>query len=137
MLPIIMKQRYSMPSNNHSTFSLHSFMMQGYHKAIQSTHNHIEICFNKSTNFIIPIFLIKNYLDHVNISIILPSNKLHANMLCPEFHLVSLTSTSLNHVLTVHEKDLHSLFYLDHKLSRSGQAINIPVFPLLDIKCPK
>ena len=85
---MIMKQSYFIESSTHSTFGMCSFIMQCFHKVIHSMHDYIEKAFNDSTNLIMHISLIKNYLNFVNVKIILPSNKIYADMLYPEFHIV-------------------------------------------------
>ena len=47
-----------------------------------------------------------------------------------------MKASSLNQALRVHEKGSHSSFYLDHKLSQSGQAMSMPTIQQLDLDCP-
>ena len=54
----------------------------------------------------------------------------------PETNKIRLNEKTLNYALTAHEKGLHSSFTSDHNLCRSGQALNMPLFPTLSIDCP-
>ena len=47
-----------------------------------------------------------------------------------------MNDTMLNYALTVHEKGMHSSFFLDCKLSQSGQGMGMPIFTQLDIDFP-
>ena len=88
----------------------------------------------------IPVSLIRNTLDYVRVKIIKPSS---SDALLNNYHdpipvclRATMTASSLNQALTVHEKGLHSSFYLDHRLSQSGKAINMPAIQQLDLDCP-
>ena len=86
-----------------------------------------------------PITLMRNYLDHTSINVVMPApaNKIqHSNTSIPVYHRATMTASSLNKALTVHEKGLHSSFFLDFKLSQSRQAINMPDTQQLDADCP-
>ena len=94
---------------------------------------------NEFTNIIIPITLIKNYLDCISVQIMSPSESCNINniSLCaPECRRIVLNDATLSNALIVHEKGLHCSFFLDYKLSQSGQGAGMPIFPQLDIYCP-
>ena len=91
-----------------------------------------------------PITLISNSLDYVSLETIPPASCHSSNNnnnkeddMMPQSDLVRLTEKTLNNVLKVHEKGVHSSFASDFHLSRSGQALNMPLFPQLHLACPK
>ena len=131
----VMKQNYAILSKTHDAIGSSPFMIQGCNKVIHSMCNSIEIVLDDNKNIIMLISLIKK-LDHINIKIILPSDKINNDLLHPECHCAILNDTVLSNALTSHEKGLHSSFFLDYKLCRLGKAIHMPIFPLLDIDCP-
>ena len=67
-----------------------------------------------------PVTLVINYLDHVSIKILMTAstNEIqHSNMPILACHRAKMIASSLNKALTVHEKTLHSSFFLHFKLS--------------------
>ena len=65
------------------------------------------------------ITLVRNYLDCVSIKIIMPAyanDVQHNNTPITACHRETMTASSLNKALTVHEKGFHSSFFLDFNL---------------------
>ena len=54
----------------------------------------------------------------------------------PESNRTRLNETTLNYALKAHEKGLHSSFDSDYHLCRSGQALNMLLFPKSSVDCP-
>ena len=52
----------------------------------------------------------------------------NASMCAPECHRAVMNDATLNHALMAHGKGLHSSFFLDCKLSKSGQGVGMPIF---------
>ena len=89
----------------------------------------------------LPIAVTHNDLDCVKITVIMPScselsSHTAEDVIISEAHRVKLTEETLNHALTSHKRCMRSSFSLDYPLSRSGQAINVHVLPMLKIDCP-
>ena len=125
---------YVIPTNLHHDLGLAPFRRSGFQKVVHVMHNKVKITLD-SWEII--------DLDHAKIKIISPgslaahseSHKID-QMVCVATHRARMNEVTLNDALTVHEKGLHSSFQSYFLLSRSGQAINMPLFPKLDLDCP-
>ena len=105
--------------------------------------NKVQITLDSVEIIDIPISVVLNHLDHTKINIFSPSSltaqsesHIIDQMVCVATHVVRMNEVALNNSLKVHEKGLYSSFQSDFLLSRSGQAINMPLFPKLNLDCP-
>ena len=133
---------YVMPSKKHHTLGLSSFKKAGCSKAIHDMHEKVEFHLENGKKKILLTSVISNSLDYVTLEIVPPSTCNLSNVstldddVILESNRIRLNETTLNCALTAHEKGLHSSFDSDYHLCRSGQALNMPLFPKLSVDCP-
>ena len=112
---LIMLQAFAMPSINRRIFSLSPFIVRGYKIASHVVHESASADVDRNINTIIPTTIMKK-IDHaiMNITLRLESHGLinvsKNESVC---HRAALSNKSLRSELTVHEKGLHSIFFLD------------------------
>ena len=121
-----------MSSNDHNTFGLSPFLLHSCHQVPHVMNEQVIINLEDADQVILSVSLIKNTLDYVRVTIVQTSSdddltniNIDPILVC---HRVTMKASSLNQALTIHEKGLHSSFYLDYKLSQLGQAIHMLLF---------
>ena len=115
---LTIKQDCVMPSNDHNTFGLSPFLLHGCHQVSHVMNQRVTIDLEDTDKVIIPVSLIKNTLDYARVTIIQPSSDNDLPNInidpIPVCLCATMTASSLNQALTMHEKGLHSSFYLDY-----------------------
>ena len=136
---LVIKHACVMPSNNHNTFGLSPFLVNNCQRESHVMHECVNIDRTVNDRINMHIKLVRTRLDHgsLNIVALSSSNEIHhRNEPIPEWHRATMTASLLNKALPVHEKELHYSFFLDFKLSQSGQAMSITNMQQLDTYCP-
>ena len=103
-------------------------------------HNKVQITLDGGEAIEIPISVMLSHLDHSKVKILSPSGHPASieshnieHTLCLAAHQARMNEVKLNHALKIHTTGLHSSFQSEFILSRSGQVVNMPLFPKLDL----